>query len=104
VLITTDQAAIVHWQLLAQPHAAPGRCRGSVADGAVSRRTSVSGRTRSRGQRSHGAGGNQRFAATVALPLGGRQGVRPGVYQLTATASDAHGAGTARSMLVTVTR
>ena len=42
--------------------------------------------------------------ATVALPVGGRRGVRPGVYRLTATASDAHGAGRSRSVLVTVTR
>jgi hypothetical protein len=39
----------------------------------------------------------------VALPLG-RRGVRPGVYRLTATASDVHGAGRSRSVLVTVTR
>ena len=105
VLIATDQAAIVRWRLLAQPHAAAGRCRASVAGGAESGRSSISGRTRSRAQRGHGAGqGNKRFAATVALPVGGRRGLRPGTYRLTATASDAHGAGRARSVLVTVTR
>jgi hypothetical protein len=103
MLISTDQAAIVRWRLLAQPHAAPARCRGSVAGGADSGRTSVSGRTRSRAQRGHGAA-NKRFAATVALPLGGRRGVRPGVYRVTASASDTHGAGRSRSVVVTVTR
>jgi hypothetical protein len=105
MLIATDQPAIVRWQLLAQPHAAPGRCRGSVAPGAESGRTSVGGRTRSRPQRGHRAGhGNERFAAPIALPVGGRRGLRSGTYQLTATASDAHGAGRSRSVLVTVTR
>jgi hypothetical protein len=105
MLIDTDQAAIVRWRLLAQPHAAPGRCRGSVAGGAESGRTSVSGRARSRPQRGHRAGhGNKRFAATIALPAGGRRGLLPGVYRLTATASDAHGAGRSRSVVVTMTR
>jgi hypothetical protein len=36
--------------------------------------------------------------------LGGRRGLRPGVYRLTATASDGHGTGRARSVLLTVTR
>jgi hypothetical protein len=83
VLITTDQAATVRWRL-------------------ASGRTSVSGRARSRAQRSHAAG-KQRFDVTVALPLGGRRGLRPGRYRLTATASDSHGAGRSRSVLVTVT-
>lgn len=83
VLITTDQAATVRWRL-------------------ASGRTSVSGRARSRAQRSHAAG-KQRFDVTVALPLGGRRGLGPGRYRLTATASDSHGAGRSRSVLVTVT-
>ena len=103
VLIATDQAATVRWRLVAQPHAAPGRCRGSVAGSSGPGRSFASGRTRSRAQRGHGAG-KQRFDATVALPVGGRRGLRPGTYRLTATASDAHGAGGSRSVLVTVTR
>ncbi len=103
VLIATDQAAIVRWQLLAQPHAAPGHCRGSIRRASGSGRTALSGRARSRAQRGHGAG-RQRFDATVALPVGGRRGMRPGTYRLTATASDAHGAGRSRSVVLTVTR
>ena len=84
VLIVTDEAATVRWRL-------------------VSGGTSIGGRVRSRAQREHAAG-KQQFAATVALPLSGRRGLRPGVYRLTATASDVHGAGRSRSVLVTVTR
>jgi hypothetical protein len=84
VLIVTDQAATVRWRL------ALGR-------------TSFSGRTRSRAQRGHGAG-KQRYDATVALSLGGPRGLRPGVYRLTVTASDAHGTGKSRYVMLTVTR
>ena len=104
MLIATDQAATVRWRLLAQPHAAPGRCRGSVAGGAESGRTSASGRTRSRAQRGHGAGEASGSRRRSLCRVGGRRGLRPGIYRLTATASDAHGAGRSRSVLVTVTR
>ena len=103
VLIATNQPATIRWRLVAQPHAAPRHCRGPVAVSTGSGRTSVSGRASAQAQR--GRGGNQRqFLAKVALPVGGRRGLRPGTYRLTATASDAHGAGRARSVLVTVTR
>jgi hypothetical protein len=102
-MIATDQAATVRWRLVAQPHAAPQRCRGSVAGSGGSGRSSAAGRAQSQARRGHAAG-KRRFAATVALPVGGRRGVRPGVYRLTATASDGHGAGRSRSVLLTVTR
>ncbi|HEX4672829.1 MAG TPA: choice-of-anchor D domain-containing protein [Solirubrobacteraceae bacterium] len=103
VLIATDQSATVHWRLASQPHAAPRRCRGSVAGSSGSGRTSASGRAPARAQRSRGVG-KRRFTANVALPVGGRRGLWPGTYRLTATASDAHGAGRSRSVLLTVTR
>ena len=103
VLIATDQAATVRWQLVALPHAALGRCPGSVAGFDGAGHTSAAGRVGSRAQRGHGAA-TQRFDATVAVPAGGRRGLRPGVYRLTATASDVHGSGGSRSVLVTVTR
>jgi hypothetical protein len=103
VLIATDQLATIRWRLVAQRHAVAQRCRGSVSASGGSGRTSAAGRTRSSVQRGHAAG-TQRFAATVALPVGGPRGLRPGTYRLTATASDAHGAGRSRSVLLTVTR
>jgi hypothetical protein len=84
VLIVTDQAATVRWRL-------------------ASGRTSITGRTRSRAQRGNGAD-KQRFDATLALPLGGRPSLRPGVYRLTVTASDAHGPGRSREVMLTVMR
>ena len=105
VLIATDQASMVRWRLVAQPHVAPGRCRGTLAvsGSAGSGRTSFAGRTPTRAQRRRGAGKPQ-FEARVALPVSGRGGLRPGTYRLTATASDTHGAGRSRSVLLTVTR
>jgi hypothetical protein len=103
VLIATDRSANVRWRLASQPHAAPRRCRGSIAGSSGSGRRSASGHAPARAQRGGGAG-TRRFAANVALPVGGRRALRPGVYRLTATASDAHGAGRSRSVLLTVTR
>ncbi|MGZ4326142.1 MAG: choice-of-anchor D domain-containing protein [Solirubrobacteraceae bacterium] len=103
VLITTDQPATIRWRLVAEPHAAARHCRGSVAGSSVSGRTSAFGRASARAERRRGAG-RRRFVAKVALPVGGRRGLRPGTYRLTATASDAHGTGRSRSVLVTVTR
>jgi hypothetical protein len=103
VLLATDQPATIRWRLVAQRHGASRRCRGSVAGSTGSGRSSAVGRARSRAQRGS-ASGKRRFDATVALPVGGRRGLRPGTYRLTATASDAHGAGRSRSALLTVTR
>ena len=104
VLVATDQASTVRWRLVAEPQAAPARCRGSVAaSGSLgSGRTSAAGRAQARPQHRRGAG-KQRFGANIALPVGGQRGLRPGTYLLTVVASNAHGAGRSRSVLLTVT-
>jgi hypothetical protein len=105
VLIASDQRSTVRWRLIAQGHAAARRCRGPLATvgSRGSARTSASGRAQARAQGRRRADKRQ-FLAKVALPVGGRRGLRPGVYRLTATPSDAHGVGRARSVLVIVTR
>jgi hypothetical protein len=103
VLIGTDQPATIRWRLVAEPLAAARHCRGSVAGSSRSGRTSASGRVPARAERGRGAS-KRRFLAKVGLPVGGRRGLRPGTYRVTATASDAHGAGRSRSVLLTVTR
>ncbi|MGZ6609293.1 MAG: choice-of-anchor D domain-containing protein [Solirubrobacteraceae bacterium] len=108
VLIATDQRSTVRWRLVAQPHAAPRRCPGATRSyrSGGSGRTSAAGRGQARAQRAQRARGadKRQFLATVALPVGGRRGLRAGVYRLTVTPTDSHGAGRARSVLLTVTR
>jgi hypothetical protein len=100
VLIATDQAATVRWRLVAQPHATPPRCRGTVAG---SGRTSAAGRAQARVDGRRGTR-KRRYEAKIAVPAGGRRGLRSGVYRLTVTPADSHGTGRARSLLLTVTR
>jgi Abnormal spindle-like microcephaly-assoc'd, ASPM-SPD-2-Hydin len=105
VLVLTDQPASVSWSVLRQHHAHDPRCRGGTdvaGPPSEAGRSSASGRTSTSARRILALGRRQ-YVARFAPPVqAGRDGLRPGAYQLTITATNAHGTSRSKTMWLTV--
>ncbi len=97
VLVVTSEPAALGWEVRREAHRARPRCHGVIPIARAGERTSATGHTTTTGALGTGS------ARRLALPLvSGREGLRPGVYRLTVTVVNAHGAGRPRTMVFTV--
>jgi hypothetical protein len=105
VLVLADQASSVMWHVLRVHRALDRRCRsktGVAAPPGAAVRSSASGRTAT-GDHLVFDRGTAKYVARFALPVhAGSRGLRPGAYQLTITATNAHGTGPPKTMWLTV--
>jgi hypothetical protein len=105
VLVGSDEAATVTWHAVRSGPTPAGSCSGPSggAQHSASGRSATTGHTATSARRSRIRGQNG-YLARFGLPTaGGRDGLRPGVYELSVTASNRHGTSLVRAITVTVT-
>jgi hypothetical protein len=105
VLVLAYQPASVTWHVSRISDALDRHCLskpGTAARPGAAQRSSASGHT-STGDHTRYVSGRAGYLARFALPVNaGRRGLRPGAYQLTITATNAHGTGRPKTMPLTV--
>jgi hypothetical protein len=105
VLVGSDEPATVTWRALRSRGTAAGSCSASPTPGGQggrSGRSATTGHTATSARRSR-VRGHRGYMASFRLPVGGgRHGLRPGVYELSVSATNRHGTSRARSITVTV--
>ena len=106
VLVAADEPATIVWHAVRLRRPVAAGCASGASSPAG--RPSASGRSATSGTVSTGARwtrirGQRSFIVRFGLPLqGGGRDLRPGAYELSATASNAHGSSRSRAMVLTV--